>query len=195
MWNCLTDICSSRNLQLQPSVIHVDFEFPMLTVLKEVFPTVIIKCCRFHLVQAWWRKIQNLGLSNEYKDNNSDIGQWLKFSYGLHFIDPADVEDCFVDELMAGAPQDDRCTRFADYLADNYITAGSTYPPVLWAEIPSNQKCTNNSAESFHAHFNEQFYKAHPTIFVFMDVLVKLQINRWEYMRSLGFCFMARVNM
>ena len=72
----------------------------MLTVLRDIFPTAVIKCCRFHLGQAWWRKTQNLGLSRDYKDTKSDIGQWLRLSIGLHFIDLTDVEDCFVEELM-----------------------------------------------------------------------------------------------
>ena len=40
----------------------------------------------------------------------------------------------------------------------------------MWAEIPSKNKRTNNAAESFHA----QFYTTHPTIFVFLEVLVIL---------------------
>ncbi|XP_068238357.1 uncharacterized protein [Palaemon carinicauda] len=186
MWKCLHDICVSKNLQLQPSVLHVDFEFPILTILKETFPDAIIKCCRFHLGQAWWRKIQNLGLSKEYKDKNSDIGQWLKLSYGLHFIDPADIEDCFIEELMSCTPQKEKCTNYADYLVDNYVTPHSKFPPVLWAEVPSNDKRTNNAAESFHAHFNAQFYKAHPTIFIFMDVVKKLQATTYLKIRSTG---------
>lgn len=102
----------------------MDFEFPMLTILKETFLDAIIKCCRFHLGQAWWKKIQNLGLSKEYKDKNSDIGQWLKlsYSYGLHFIDPDDIEDCFIEELMSCAPHNEKCTNYTDYLVDNYMS-------------------------------------------------------------------------
>ena len=59
----------------------------MHTVLQEIFPAAVIKCCRFHLGQAWWCKIQNLRLSYEYKDNNSELGKCLKLSFGLHFID------------------------------------------------------------------------------------------------------------
>ena len=98
-------------------------------------------------------KIQNLGLANEYKDSNSDIGKWLKLSIGLHFSDRKEVEDCFVDELMTDAPQDDRCTRFADYLVGNYISLNSKYPLMLWAEIPSHNMHTNNAAELFSCLF------------------------------------------
>lgn len=46
----------------------------------------------------------------------------MKLSSGLHFIYPTDVEDSFVEELMTDAPQDERCTRFVNYLVDdNYV--------------------------------------------------------------------------
>ena len=35
----------------------------------------------------------------------------------------------------------------------------------MWAEIPSNEKGTNNAAESFHTHLNEQFHSPHPTFY------------------------------
>jgi hypothetical protein len=46
---------------------HLDFEERMHTVMREMFPEAVIKSCRFHLGQTWWRKIQNLGLAKEYK--------------------------------------------------------------------------------------------------------------------------------
>jgi hypothetical protein len=51
------------------------------------------------LGQVWYRKMQNLGLSQDYKDSDSEIGKWLK-SFGLHFLDPTEVEDCFVQKLQ-----------------------------------------------------------------------------------------------
>jgi hypothetical protein len=48
--------------------------------------TVIIKECHFHLFQAWWRKIQSLGLATEYKSEESVIGKWLQVFFGLSFL-------------------------------------------------------------------------------------------------------------
>ena len=67
--------------------------------------------------------------------------------------------------------EDPRCSKYADYLVEDYVTDNSRFPPEMWAEVPLNNKRTNNSIESFHAHFNAQFYSAHPTIFIFMEVL------------------------
>jgi hypothetical protein len=59
-----------------------------------------IKACQFHLSQAWYRKIQNLGFSPEYQNHESETGQWLKNFLGLCFLDPAEVEDCFVYDIQ-----------------------------------------------------------------------------------------------
>ena len=113
------------------------------------------------------------------------------------------------------------------------MTVGSRFPPGLWAEVPSTLKRTNNSTEAFHSHFNAQFYSAHPSSFVFMDLLQKVQATtylkmrstdqtvtarkedktrtefaisqyrkyssgettRFEYIKSLGYRFMARMDM
>jgi hypothetical protein len=58
---------------------------------------------------------------------------------------------------MASTPQDDWCIKYADYLVENYVTTDSRYPPMLWSEVPSDCKCTNSAAESFHLHLNAKF--------------------------------------
>ena len=116
MWNSLKVACIERNFNLQPKLIHVYFELTMHTVLNDVFPVLNLKCCRFHLGQAWYRKMQNLGLSQDYQD--IEIGKCLKQSFGLHFFDPTEVEDCLVEDYMASAPQDERCIKYAEYLVE-----------------------------------------------------------------------------
>ena len=49
-----------------------------------------------------------MGLSQEYKDQRSEIEKWLKVSFGLQFMDPNDIEECFVEDVMAEALVDDR---------------------------------------------------------------------------------------
>ena len=184
LWDSIRSSCAYLQLQIKPQIIHIDFEVAMHNVLKTAFPEATIKCCRFHLGQAWWRKIQTLGLSQDYKDSSNEIGKWLKHSFGLHFLRPSDVEDSFCEDVMSATPEDHRCSKYADYLFENYVTSHSKFPPEMWAEIPSNNKRTNNAAESFHAHFNAQFYTAHPTIFVFLEVLLKLQATTYVKMRG-----------
>jgi hypothetical protein len=73
--SALIKLCSEKNLQFQPSFVHIDFEKAVMTVISQLLPDSTIKCCRF---QAWWRQIQKAGLSSECKDRESQIGRWLK---------------------------------------------------------------------------------------------------------------------
>ena len=65
---------------------------------------------------------------------------------------------------MALAPHNDRCSAFADYVLENYISSGAKFSPILWSEELSDRRRTTNGYESFHCHFNEQFYTPHPSI-------------------------------
>ena len=96
-------------------------------------PNVIIQCCRFHLGQSCWRKIQKIGLSSEYKDKESEVGLRLTQFFGLAFLDPADVGDCFAEEPMANIPSDQCCVKLPDYVVGNDILPEALYPTVLWA--------------------------------------------------------------
>ena len=60
-------------------------------------------------------------LSHENKDTYSELGKWLKLSFGLHFIYADDFEECFFKEVMAEALPENRCCLFADYLIYNYM--------------------------------------------------------------------------
>ena len=102
---------------------------------------------------------------------------------------------------MSVLPEDPRCTSFADYILENYIVPDSRFPPTLWSSLPSlNAKRTTNGAESFHAHYNEKCYAAHPTIFIrrsemeklsyLMDQYSELQANeidRYQFVKAIGY--------
>jgi hypothetical protein len=166
----------------------------MHSAILTKFPNYTISCCRFHLGQSWWRKIQAVGLSVEYKDKSSEIGKWLTHFFGLAFLPTNDIEDCFVD-LMADAPLNDKCSRFADYILENYVTVNSKFPPTIWAAPPdTDTKRTTNGPGSFHSHLNAQFYACHPSIFNFLDVLLKIQTTSYIKIRTLHIQAATRKN-
>jgi hypothetical protein len=73
-----------------------------------------------------WRKIQQLGLASEYKNEQSPIGTWLKHLFGLTFLPPAEVGDCFAEDFMCEKPENSKLDQFADYLVDNSTRILST---------------------------------------------------------------------
>ena len=81
---------------------------------------------------------------------------------------------------MPDCPDDQNCNKFADYLLENFVTFDSKFYPDMWAGIPLEEKRTNSYTESFHAHFNAQFYKPHPTIFIFNEFY--LAVTTFNYL-------------
>ncbi|KAF0706152.1 Uncharacterized protein FWK35_00031893 [Aphis craccivora] len=125
----------------------------------------LLKRCRFHLSQSWYRKIQNLGLTTDYR-SETEIGKWLRNIFGLSFLNAVEVVESYTDD-------------FIDYLVDNYISDEGLFPPHICASDTISSQRTTNACESFHAKFNKSFSSPHPDIFVFIDVLTQLQIDTY----------------
>ena len=62
------------------------------------------------------------------------------------------------------------------------MTFDSKLTTNIWSGIPSEEMRTNNGSESFHAHFNEQFYTSRTTIFIF-NVLY-LAVATFHYLNN-----------
>jgi hypothetical protein len=178
-------LCSENGLAFAPSVVHVDFEETVMKLIENMFPSAVLKCCRFHLGQSWWRKIQSLGLSNDYKDRESDIGKWLMMIFELPFIPHEEIEDTFVEAVMSEAPVDARCTKFADYLTDKYVTQGSRFPTSLWVEPPSDARRTTNGPV-ISLSLQCAIYSSHPSIFVFLDAILQIQTVNYIKIRHIS---------
>ena len=155
-----------------------------MNVLNRIVPNAQAKCCRFHLEEAWWRKVQSVGLVRDCNDKDSEIGKWLKKFFGIPFLRSCKVPDAFVEDLMSDAPYDDRCVKILE-LTDVYISPESTFPPQLWADSPSSSRRTNNGPESFHSHFNGQFYSKHSNIYIFSEVILII-MQACSYIRILN---------
>jgi len=52
------------------SSFMLDFEAPLWTALKKVFPDAVLKGCVFHRSQAVWRHVQAVGLQRAYHERN-----------------------------------------------------------------------------------------------------------------------------
>jgi hypothetical protein len=118
-----------------------------------------------------------------YKDKSSDIGKWLSKFFGLPFLSHDEVENSFVEDIMFDAPNDDKCSKFADYVLENYILDTSSFRHACGHQF--RIEIVHNGPESFHGHFNAQFYARHPNIFIFLDMLKQIQTSTYIKIRSL----------
>ena len=178
--------CKKNDLQFNPIRLYADFEKAIHNAARHVWPSIEVKGCRFHLGQSWYRKIQQLGLSNDYKRNNTDISNFLKLFFGLPFLSCDVVEDCFAFDIMALQPQGNRIVQFTDYILETYITDDAEFPPQIWAEFVSSTMRTTNNCESFHKKLNSSFNSSHPNIFNFIEILKNMQCDTYIILRSQG---------
>lgn len=177
--------CQKIGLSLCLKEVVIDFEQAIHKAAVTVWPNIIVIGCRFHLAQAWYRKIQQLGLANDYKSDSSIIGKWLRLTFSLTYLEAGDVGDCFALDLFDIMPNDERVVRYSDYLTENYIAEEAMFPPSIWAENSASVTRSTNACESFHSNFNASLYKTHPNIFVFIEKLKEFQIETYIKIQSI----------
>uniref|UniRef100_A0A2S2QVK6 MULE transposase domain-containing protein n=1 Tax=Sipha flava TaxID=143950 RepID=A0A2S2QVK6_9HEMI len=156
----------------------------MYQAVFEIFPDTEVFGCRFHLGQAWYRKIPNLSYAPQFNSANDDVGKWLVLIFGLPFFNPEEVAECFTKHFMADKPENASITEFCDYLIDYYISNESIFPPKMWARQCSDRVHKKNACESFHLDFNSNFYHQHPNIFKIIEILKLFKVNTYIKMRT-----------
>ena len=107
-------------LTFKPTTFFADFEQAIYTAARIIWPSVSTQGCRFHLGQSWWWTIQKCSLTEDYKEKESEIGNFLKLFFGLPFLHPDDVEETLLISEDYSKPTSAWCP-----LGDaNRLTAG-----------------------------------------------------------------------
>lgn len=186
----LVEMCPPLN----PKHVVLDFETAIHHAILSQWPTTELKGCRFHLRQAWYRRIQKLGLQVTYQKKKSatgetiisEDGRWLRYVFGLVYLKPSEVHDAFMHDLIPIRPQCPKLKAFSDYILEYYLNNDSLFPPPLWACESADLTRTTNACEAFHSHFSKAFYKAHPDIFRFTQQLIGFQTDTYVNIQSLA---------
>ena len=131
--------------------------------------------CLFHLGQSLWRRIQNEGLVNNYRDDEN-VRMFGKMLLALSFVPPDDVAECS-DELNDNRP--DELAPVYDYWEDNYIgrlrrhrRSAPTFPIALWnmrSRVTDGLTRTNDSVEGWHHAFQSSVACHHPNIYKLIE--------------------------
>jgi hypothetical protein len=166
----IVEKCNTLGFLFSPKKVTVDFELTIHKAIENIWLNIIVIGCRFHLTQSWRRSIQKCGLSSFYKDESSEIGKWIQYTFGLVFLNPDEVSNCFVENLLSDCPVNDKLTNYYDYLTDTYISEGYLFPMSIWAFNTSELIRTTNAYESFHSFFNKSFNHSPP-----ISVINKIQ--------------------
>ncbi|CAF1541239.1 unnamed protein product [Adineta ricciae] len=167
----------------QPRKVMMDFEKATQNVFERTFPGIELSGCYFHFCQNVLRFLQNHGFKQNYETDVMFADSIHKI-LALAFLDPTNVIDGF--ELLC-SKLDNVYQPILDYIEDNYIgrIRGRTrrqpsYPVAFWnmsARVKLDLHRTNNHVEGWHRKLNCAFQCCHPTLWAFLDKLIREENN------------------
>ena len=191
----LVEVRTDRGYDLDPQTVLVDFEVAISNAIQDVFGAqVVIRRCFYHLKQAIWRKIQELGLSVPYT-TDAAFQKWARMMGAVAFLPLTDVPDA-IDFLRNECPQE--AEELLEYFDATYATGtyrqirqpaadpdaapppmrirhvAPRYPPDVWNQCEATiqqQARTNNWCEGWNNSFRMMVGHDHPSIWFAIQCL------------------------
>lgn len=144
----------------KPKKVNVDFEAAAIMALQEVFPAAQIQGCYFHLKKCLWRKVQELGLTRDYKENE-EVRTVIKMCASLAFLKPEDVVDGWL-EIYSQNPGNPKLIEFFDYFTERWLE-NEQISIQLWNCYKRRHR-TTNAVEGWNNKVNSTFQKPRPRV-------------------------------
>jgi len=89
-------------------------------------------------------------------------------AFGRIFLNPEEVENCFVEDLIGAMTTGEKYQQLAYYLMENLLESGALFPSKIWASLSSSLQQAKNACKCFHSHFSNCSYRPNPDICVYI---------------------------
>ena len=139
--------------------------------LELEFPGARIHGCYFHFAQCLWRKVQRLGLVEEYKEDEF-IRRFIQKSAAIAFVPPSFVRVSW-NGLKAEMPDNSKVQNYADYFDETWING--QFRPRMWNYYAHSGPRTNNHLEGWHNRMKRIARKAHPNLYEVLELFQREQ--------------------
>ncbi|XP_013400858.1 uncharacterized protein LOC106166753 [Lingula anatina] len=143
----------------RPTLVVTDFEIGLQNAVQTEIPTADVRGCYFHFSQALWRKIQEIGLSNAYI-NNDRVKALVRKVMALGYL-PLPLVRLNYNLLLQerGTRRQMRRTpalqEFLQCVSLTYVDRGATFNIPSWNVFKRGmEQRTNNIVESIHRAFS-----------------------------------------
>ena len=157
------------NLQLQPAVIHLDFEQAVMQSIRSEF-LIESNGCLFHYSQSVLRNLQQTGLRVAYNTHTPpEVRTWVRRLIALAFVPPIRVDQGF-QAAIANAPNVVERDAMNDSMRNTYIAQNALFSHQIWNCFQQRNR-TTNVCEGYHHVINEKFRGSRPDPFKFIRFL------------------------
>ena len=196
MLQAILDRCETLGFTPDPTTVVTDFELATIQATNSILGHhVSTQGCFFHLTQSTWRKIQQLGLTDRYKTDDT-VKSFCGKLDALAFL-PLHKVQLGMEQIRNNTP--DGLEELVAYFDATYVTGSfhvvqrsavmngvvppvrvrrrpPIFPPHIWNvyEITlAGESRTNNLCESWNLAFSQLVGHAHPSIWTLIACLRK----------------------
>lgn len=186
LFTAINNACHQRQLVFNPQNIHIDFEDAVIKAWRAVMgANRNVVCCFFHLCQNTFDHIRDLGLVDQYRDDD-DFKLFCCSIDALAFLPEGDIV-AGMAHLRANMPA--AALPLINYFDQTYVNgtvsingrhAPPQFPPELWSvyeETLSGFARTNNHSEAFNLKHKLELGHTKPT---FWKSVNTIQIHQAE---------------
>ncbi|KAL2631004.1 hypothetical protein R1flu_015690 [Riccia fluitans] len=163
----LKDLAILRGRRFSPEQILSDFESGLIPAIHDEFPQSFHHGCYFHFTQAIWRKIQQMGLTTVYTNNESIKGR-IRQLMALGFLPVPRIREglqAIIDSL-SNAKYD-----ILESLFQYFVSWWCERIPLSMWNVHGIQRRTNNNCEGWHNKFNRKVNHHHLDIWRLISTL------------------------
>lgn len=178
LFSLLRTAVNERHFVLTPETWLIDFEVAARNAERGTFPNTTIRGYFFHYTQCIWSKVQNCGLTTEFRENE-DFHRLVRRAAVLPLVPGHRVEDVWFQTLEDSDDQTAPVMQFKDYVTETWVEGHLE----MWNHFDHDGPRTTNAVEGWHNKFNRMCRRAHPNVFVFIELL---QRNRLQMRQRLS---------
>ncbi|CAF3034371.1 unnamed protein product, partial [Rotaria sp. Silwood2] len=146
LFQVLKDMAASMNRIFKPERIISDFESSLVSIIPAEFPQAVHQGCYFHYTQAIYRRIQSLGLSTAYSQDE-EIRYCCRKLMAIALLPIEEVENSYYNLRSTSSTKVKEELRQLFMYFDSYWM--NDLPLKLW-NVHGCQYRTNNNCEGIH---------------------------------------------
>lgn len=167
---------TKQHRQLNPNVVHIDFETAVIGALRAEF-NIEPTGCLFHFSQSILRNMAGNGLQVMYNNNNPpEVRQTIRRLMAIALVPPLRIDQAF-QAVRNNAPNVVGMDVMIDYVDNTYIhPINAQFDRAIWNCYAMTDR-TTNSCEAYHRVINERFRHRHPDMYTFVEFLQEQEME------------------